>query len=195
MKLDEVVDMIRGKKGTEVRLIVIPVGAASNSERKTIRIVRDEIKLKESYAYARIIEHLGPDGKPQRLGVIELPSFTKNAPPTWRNSLAGLKEDIAGLILTCGATEAACSTKRSNSPACSSSAARWCRSASPSKSRCWKTRTPALPMTARSSSPSAITARPPRRSLPPPCRTTAARLSWATSTRTARARCKRCFHS
>jgi carboxyl-terminal processing protease len=100
MKLDEVVDMIRGKKGTEVRLIVIPVGAASNSERKTIRIVRDEIKLKESYAYARIIEHLGPDGKPQRLGVIELPQFYQKCAADVEKLIGRLKkEDIAGLIL------------------------------------------------------------------------------------------------
>jgi len=100
MKLDEVVDMIRGKKGTEVRLIVIPVGAASNSERKTIRIVRDEIKLKESYAYARIIEHAGPDGKPQRLGVIELPQFYQKCAADVEKLIGRLKkEDIAGLIL------------------------------------------------------------------------------------------------
>ncbi len=100
MKLDEVVDMIRGKKGTEVRLIVIPVGAASNSERKTIRIVRDEIKLKESYAYARIIEHVGPDGKPQRLGVIELPQFYQKCAADVEKLIGRLKkEDIAGLIL------------------------------------------------------------------------------------------------
>jgi carboxyl-terminal processing protease len=100
MKLDEVVDMIRGKKGTEVRLIVIPVGAASNSERKTIRIVRDEIKLKESYAYARIIEHVGADGKPQRLGVIELPQFYQKCAADVEKLIGRLKkEDIAGLIL------------------------------------------------------------------------------------------------
>ncbi len=100
MKLDEVVDMIRGKKGTEVRLIVIPVGAASNSERKTIRIVRDEIKLKESYAYARIMEHVGPDGKPQRLGVIELPQFYQKCAADVEKLIGRLKkEDIAGLIL------------------------------------------------------------------------------------------------
>jgi carboxyl-terminal processing protease len=100
MKLGEVVDMIRGKKGTEVRLIVIPVGAASDSERKEVRIVRDEIKLKESYAYARIVEHAGPDGKPQRLGVIELPQFYQKCAADVEKLIGRLKkENIAGLIL------------------------------------------------------------------------------------------------
>lgn len=100
MKLGEVVDMIRGKKGTEVRLIVIPVGAASDSERKEVRIVRDEIKLKESYAYARIVEHVGPDGKPQRLGVIELPQFYQKCAADVEKLIGRLKkENIAGLIL------------------------------------------------------------------------------------------------
>jgi carboxyl-terminal processing protease len=100
MKLGEVVDMIRGKKGTEVRLIVIPVGAASDSERKEVRIVRDEIKLKESYAYARIVEHIGPDGKPQRLGVIELPQFYQKCAADVEKLIGRLKkENIAGLIL------------------------------------------------------------------------------------------------
>lgn len=100
MKLGEVVDMIRGKKGTEVRLVVIPVGAASDAERKEIRIVRDEIKLKESYAYARIVEHVGPDGKPQRLGVIELPQFYQKCAADVEKLIGRLKkENIAGLIL------------------------------------------------------------------------------------------------
>lgn len=100
MKLGEVVDMIRGKKGTEVRLIVIPVGAASDSERKEVRIMRDEIKLKESYAYARIVEHAGPDGKPQRLGVIELPQFYQKCAADVEKLIGRLKqENIAGLIL------------------------------------------------------------------------------------------------
>jgi carboxyl-terminal processing protease len=46
MRLDKVVEQIRGKKGTKVRLLVIPADAADPSKRKTIEIVRDEIKLK-----------------------------------------------------------------------------------------------------------------------------------------------------
>ena len=55
MRLDKVVDKIRGKKGTKVRLLVIPAAAADPSERKTIELVRDEIKLKDQEARADII--------------------------------------------------------------------------------------------------------------------------------------------
>ncbi len=75
MKLDKVVEMIRGKKDTNVRMQVIPVNAADPSTRKIIEIKRDEIKLKEQEAKAEIIERPQPDGSVQRLGWITLPSF------------------------------------------------------------------------------------------------------------------------
>ena len=100
MRLNEVVGMIRGKKGTEVRLTIIPADAVSESERKVIRIVRDEIKLTEQYAYARVIDHLTADGKAQRLGVIELPQFYKKCAADVEKLLLRLqKEKVAGVIL------------------------------------------------------------------------------------------------
>src|SRR5215475_8894423 len=53
MRLDEVVEMIRGKKGTVVHLQVVP---ADGKARKSIDIVRDEVKLTEQQAKAEIIE-------------------------------------------------------------------------------------------------------------------------------------------
>ncbi len=75
MKLNKVVEMIRGPKGTEVRLTVIPADAPDSSERKTVTLIRDEIKLEDQEAKAKIIEL--PEGTNQvmRLGVIDLPSF------------------------------------------------------------------------------------------------------------------------
>jgi len=76
MKLDKVVDMIRGKKGTTVRLQVIAARGTDPSQRKIIPIVRDEIKLKEQAAHADLIERDNPNGGPPlRLGWITLPSF------------------------------------------------------------------------------------------------------------------------
>ncbi len=75
MKLDKVVEMIRGKKDTIVRLQVIPVSATDPAARKIIEIKRDEIKLKEQEAKAEIIERPQADGSVQRLGWIMLPSF------------------------------------------------------------------------------------------------------------------------
>src|ERR1041384_4097942 len=53
MRLDKVVEMIRGKKGTHVRLLVIPSDAADPSKRKAVELVRDEIKLKDQEEIGR----------------------------------------------------------------------------------------------------------------------------------------------
>lgn len=56
MKLDKVVEKIRGAKGTQVRLQVIPSNATDPSKRKVIEIAREEVKLKESEAKGEVIE-------------------------------------------------------------------------------------------------------------------------------------------
>jgi carboxyl-terminal processing protease len=75
MKLNKVVELIRGAKGSKVRLNVVPADAADPSVRKVVSLVREEIKLEDQEAKAKIIEL--PQGKDKliRLGVIELPSF------------------------------------------------------------------------------------------------------------------------
>lgn len=75
VKLSKVVEMIRGPKGTEVRLTVLPVDATDPSVRKVITLVREEIKLEDQEAKARVIDLPNPDGRVTRLGVIDLPSF------------------------------------------------------------------------------------------------------------------------
>ena len=73
MKLSDVVKMIRGKRGTLVRLEVIP---PDGSKRKIIDITRAKIELKDSAAQSAIFEHgAKPDGMPYKIGVIDLPSF------------------------------------------------------------------------------------------------------------------------
>lgn len=74
MSLNKVVQMIRGPKGTEVNLTVQPANTDA-SERYTIKLVRDEIKLEDQAAKAKIIEIPNGTATPQRLGVIDLPSF------------------------------------------------------------------------------------------------------------------------
>ncbi len=75
MELDKVVEMIRGKKGTVVRLSVIPGTATDPSRRVVIDIVRDEVKIKDAAASAEVIDHVMPDGSKRRLGWLNLPSF------------------------------------------------------------------------------------------------------------------------
>src|SRR6266550_3359435 len=107
MRLDKVVEMIRGKKGTHVRLLVIPSDATDPSHRKNVELVRDEIKLKDQEARADIIIKKDENGDPIKLGWLTLPSFyadmDKHQKSTTRDVLALLKrlkkEDIAGLVI------------------------------------------------------------------------------------------------
>ena len=48
MPLHKAIDLIRGPKGSRVKLTVIPANATSDSVRKTVVLVRDEIKLEEA---------------------------------------------------------------------------------------------------------------------------------------------------
>ena len=107
MRLDKVVEQIRGKKGTKVRLLVIPVSAADPAQRKTIELVRDEIKLKDQEARADIIIKKDRNGDPVKLGWITLPSFyadmDSHKKSTTKDVLALLKrlkrEKISGLVI------------------------------------------------------------------------------------------------
>ena len=111
MRLDKVVGMIRGEKDTIVRLQMIPVSATNASERVTIELKRDEIKLKEGEAHAELIEWVQPDGNALKIGIIELPSFYRDfakgndpeAKSTTRDALLLLNrlksEGIDGLIM------------------------------------------------------------------------------------------------
>ncbi|MGI9114763.1 MAG: carboxy terminal-processing peptidase [Chthoniobacterales bacterium] len=107
MRLDKVVEMIRGKKGSKVRLLVIPSDAADPSKRKDVELVRDQIKLKDQEARADIIIKKDDEGKPVKLGWITLPSFyadmDRHSKSTTKDVLVLLKrlkkENIAGLVI------------------------------------------------------------------------------------------------
>lgn len=107
MRLDKVVEMIRGKKGTRVRLLVIPADAADPSKRKNVEIVRDEIKLKDQEARADIIIRKDASGDPVKLGWLTLPSFyadmERHQKSTTKDVIALLKrlkkENIGGLVV------------------------------------------------------------------------------------------------
>jgi carboxyl-terminal processing protease len=107
MRLDKVVEQIRGKKGTHVRLLVIPADSPDPSKRKTVDLVRDEIKLKDQEARADVIIKKNENGEPVKLGWITLPSFyadmDKHQKSTTKDVLALLKrlkkENISGLIV------------------------------------------------------------------------------------------------
>lgn len=100
MSLNKAVQLIRGPKGTEVRLTVIPAGADS-SARKTVTLVRDEIKLEDQEAKAKILEVPNSHGAQTRLGVIDLPSFYASFDPSNTREKAEPKStttDVARLL-------------------------------------------------------------------------------------------------
>ena len=74
-RLDEVVKLIRGPKGTVVRLEVIPASNAPNDQTtKIVPITREAVKL-EDQAVKKSVLKLKQDGKDYKLGVIEIPAF------------------------------------------------------------------------------------------------------------------------
>jgi carboxyl-terminal processing protease len=75
MALDKVAELMRGKKGTVVRLQLLPAGAVDPSKRRVVTLVRDTIKLTDQEARAEIMDKVQPEGSVRRLGWITLPSF------------------------------------------------------------------------------------------------------------------------
>nr|WP_298147383.1 carboxy terminal-processing peptidase [uncultured Pseudomonas sp.] len=74
-RLDEVVKLIRGPKGSLVRLEVIPASNAPNDQTsKIVNITREAVKLEEQAAKKSIL-HLNQQGRDYKLGVIEVPAF------------------------------------------------------------------------------------------------------------------------
>ncbi|MGQ0592498.1 MAG: carboxy terminal-processing peptidase, partial [Gammaproteobacteria bacterium] len=73
-RLDKVVDLIRGKRGTVVRLRIIPKGSAPEAGATTITLTRDTIKLEDQAAKKSMIE-VGRSGSIRKIGVIKLPAF------------------------------------------------------------------------------------------------------------------------
>lgn len=73
-RLSDVVNLIRGKKGSTVVLSVLPAATGLSGSPEKVAIVRDKIKLEHQAASKRIIEVDRPDGK-LKVGIIDLPSF------------------------------------------------------------------------------------------------------------------------
>ncbi|UGA56292.1 carboxy terminal-processing peptidase [Vibrio sp. VB16] len=67
-RLDDVVQLIKGPKGTKVTLNILPEG--KNSKSYDVTIVRDKVRLEDRAVKSEVIER---DGK--KIGVLEVPSF------------------------------------------------------------------------------------------------------------------------
>lgn len=111
-RIDEVVDLIRGPKGTTVRLQVIPAGAIDETQTRTVSIVRNTVKLEDQAAQKKILT-LKRGEEELRIGVIKLPTFYADfqamqaGDPNYRSTTRDVKklinelkaERINGLVL------------------------------------------------------------------------------------------------
>jgi carboxyl-terminal processing protease len=110
MKLDDVVQQIRGEPGTIVRLKLDRRGAPP----RVIQIVRAQIELTDSEAQSEVFE-VGEDvdGSPYQIGVIDLPSFyldieaLQNGDPNFKSTTRDVRkilrdfsaQDVDGVVL------------------------------------------------------------------------------------------------
>ena len=106
-RLDDVVERIRGQRGTVVRLKVLPGKAGATAAEKTVRLVRDTIKLEKQAAKSEIKALRGSDGRDLRIGVITIPAFysdfdaARRGDPNYRSTTRDVRrllEDVRGKI-------------------------------------------------------------------------------------------------
>ncbi|MBD8871463.1 carboxy terminal-processing peptidase [Rhodanobacter sp. DHB23] len=73
-RIDDVVNLIRGKKDTTVRLEILPADAGPDGKHEVISLVRKKVNIEESAAKKKIIDVKDGDVV-RKIGVIDLPSF------------------------------------------------------------------------------------------------------------------------
>jgi len=73
-RIDNAIALIRGHKGTVVKLQILPGGAAAGSKLKVVEMVRDKIVLKDELAKKEIRTY-NSNGKTIKIGVIDIPAF------------------------------------------------------------------------------------------------------------------------
>ncbi|MCE2571934.1 carboxy terminal-processing peptidase [Motilimonas eburnea] len=94
-RLDDVVDLIKGPKGTTVRLEVLPAKAGSDAGTKIVHIVREKVHLEDRAAKSEVIEIDG-----NKIGVIDIPSFYVNLSQDVDKEITKLKQDkVKGIII------------------------------------------------------------------------------------------------
>jgi carboxyl-terminal processing protease len=99
-RLDDVVDLIKGPKGTKVRLQILPAKAENDAVIKVVTIVRDKIILEDRAAKSEVYFETKGDEKSIKLGVITIPSFYNNLSRDVKKELDKLKaEKVSGIII------------------------------------------------------------------------------------------------
>ncbi|MGL5309048.1 MAG: carboxy terminal-processing peptidase, partial [Plesiomonas shigelloides] len=92
-RLDDVVDLIKGPKGSKVRLQILPAG--KDSKAREVVLVRDKIRLEDRAAKASVKEVNG-----QKIGVLEIPSFYVGLSEDVKARLQELRDQkVSGIVI------------------------------------------------------------------------------------------------
>ena len=100
-RIDDVVEKIKGKKGTQVRLDIVPAEAVLDSKPTRIVLDRAKIRLEEQAAKGEVLNVPGAVGEPaRRIGVIKLPAFYQDweGRRTNSNDYASASRDVGRLL-------------------------------------------------------------------------------------------------
>jgi len=99
-RLDDVVELIKGSKGTQVRLQVLSGESDDDANAKIVSIIRDTIKLEDRAAKSEIYYQTQGDETSKKLGVINIPSFYNNLSRDVKVELKKLvDENVEGIIV------------------------------------------------------------------------------------------------
>jgi len=99
-RLDDVVDLIKGPKGSMVRLQVLGESSDDDGEIKIVSIIRDKIILEDRAAKSEVYYEKEGDTNSKKLGVINIPSFYNDLSRDVKKEIDKLKaENVEGIIV------------------------------------------------------------------------------------------------
>lgn len=99
-RLDDVVELIKGPKGSKVVLQILPKKGGSSAKPTNVTIVRDKIRLEDRAATSEVIEPKTGDYAGRKVGVIKVPGFYMNLSQDVSKELAKLNEaKVEGVVI------------------------------------------------------------------------------------------------
>lgn len=98
-RLDDVVKLIKGSKGSEVRLQILTGESGSDANIKIVSIIRDKIKLEDKAAKSEIYTEKVDGDNARKLGVITIPSFYNNLTNDVKKELTKLEAENVDAII------------------------------------------------------------------------------------------------